>query len=119
MSAREMLDRERERKRRKVRKRRERQQRHMAQAQQRVLRLPEVKRKVGLGHASIYAGIAEGTFPAPVAIGRRAVAWVEHEIDGWIEARIAERDSGTAVVRSLPLAQHRKIEASPRKPSVP
>ena len=31
-------------------------------------------------------------FPKPVRIGKNSVAFVEAEIDAWIEARIAERD---------------------------
>jgi prophage regulatory protein len=37
--------------------------------------------------------MAQGSFPRPVRIGKRAVGWVESEVDGWIEARIAERDA--------------------------
>jgi prophage regulatory protein len=81
-----------------------------------VLRLPEVQKRTGKKHASIYAAIAAGTFPAPIPLGPKAVGWLSEEIDAWIAARIAERDSGD-VVRSLPLAglnQRRKIEASPQ-----
>lgn len=53
----------------------------------------EVERRVGLGCTSIYAGIAAGTFPRPVKIGKRSL-WVETEIDQWIADRIAERDVG-------------------------
>jgi prophage regulatory protein len=107
MSAKQLLARERARKAAKRRDRAERRAR-------RILRLPEVEQRTGKKHASIYADIAKGTFPAPVPLGPRAVGWLEGEIDDWLEARIAERDNGTAV-RSLPLAglnQRRKIEAS-------
>jgi prophage regulatory protein len=43
--------------------------------------------------------MAEGKFPASVSIGARAVAWVEEEIDAWIEERIAERAKR---VRNIP-----------------
>ncbi|MDO8862306.1 AlpA family transcriptional regulator [Haliea sp. E1-2-M8] len=58
------------------------------------MRLPEVKAKSGLGSSSIYAGVADKTFPAPIKIGPRASAWLESEIDAWIAARVAERDGG-------------------------
>ena len=109
MSTREILRRERERKNAKKRNRAERRVR-------RILRLPEVEKLVGLKHATIYVLMSQGLFPTPVPLSRRAVGWVEDEIDDWLEARIAERDSGT-VERSLPLAglnQHRKIAASPQ-----
>jgi prophage regulatory protein len=109
MSTREVLRRERQ---AKNAKRHERQERRL----RRILRLPEVEQRTGKKHASIYADIAKGLFPAPVPLGPRAVGWLEDEIDDWLEARINERDTGTAV-RSLPLAglnQRRKIEGSPQ-----
>jgi prophage regulatory protein len=57
----------------------------------RLLRLPAVEDKTGLKHSQIYEDIAKGTFPAPVPLGVKAVAWVESEIDAWIDARIAAR----------------------------
>ena len=35
----------------------------------------------------IYAMIAEGEFPAPIRIGRRAVAWRLSDIESWVERR--------------------------------
>jgi prophage regulatory protein len=69
----------------------------------RILRLAQVRERTGRPTSSIYEDIAAGTFPAPIPLGRRAVGWLEDEINDWLEARIAERDSGTAK-RSLPLA---------------
>lgn len=57
----------------------------------RLLRLNEVKQRTGLSKSSIYNQIGDGTFPEPVPIGARAVAWVEDEIQEWIDNRIAER----------------------------
>ena len=39
-------------------------------------RLDDVKAKTGQGRSKIYQGVKEGTFPAPVKIGERAVAWL-------------------------------------------
>lgn len=55
--------------------------------ERRLVRLPAVKRKVGLGKSSIYAGVKKGTFPKPVKVGPRAVAWHSNEIDEWVESR--------------------------------
>ncbi|CUH64651.1 putative transcriptional regulator [Thalassovita autumnalis] len=55
------------------------------------LRLPEVKSRTGFSRSSIYLFVQNGTFPRPVRIGGRAVAWLETEIDAWIEERLAER----------------------------
>jgi prophage regulatory protein len=63
---------------------------------ERLLRLPDVKKQTGLGRAAIYAGIADGTFPSPVNIGVRAVAWLESEIQAWIAERIERAREGAA-----------------------
>ena len=57
------------------------------------IRLPEVISRTGYKRTSIYEKISEGTFPAPINLGPRAVAWVSEEIDKWMDARIAERDA--------------------------
>lgn len=53
------------------------------------LRLPKVIERIGLSRSSIYALIQEGNFPAPVRIGRRAVAWREDDLDRWAAQRKA------------------------------
>ena len=52
-----------------------------------ILRLPQVKARTGVSRSGLYAGIKEGNFPAPVAIGPRAVGWLESDITEWIESR--------------------------------
>ena len=58
----------------------------------RMLRRKEVEAITGRGRSAIYEGMAAGTFPKPVKIGTRAVAWPESVIRGWI----AERMEGQA-----------------------
>jgi len=60
------------------------------------LRLPEVKSRTGFSRSSIYLFVQNGTFPRPVRIGGRAVAWLESDIDEWIEARLAEREEASS-----------------------
>ena len=69
----------------------------------RLIRLNEVLSRTGYGRTSIYRKMAEGTFPKCLKLGSpikdprqfdcRAIAWIEDEIDQWVEARIKERDS--------------------------
>ena len=54
----------------------------------RLIRLPEVLERTGYGKAWIYRLISESRFPAPVKIGVRAVAFVESEVDEWIQSVI-------------------------------
>ena len=53
-----------------------------------ILRLPQVKIRVGLSRSSIYAAIANGRFPAPIQLGVRAVGWLESDIDAWVSKRV-------------------------------
>lgn len=55
-----------------------------------LIRLPEALRRTGLGKAWVYKLIAQKRFPQPVKIGARAIAFVESEIDEWVNQRIAE-----------------------------
>jgi len=55
--------------------------------QQTVIRLIDVKARVGLSRSSIYLNIARGAFPSPISLGARAVGWLASEIDEWILAR--------------------------------
>ncbi len=50
-------------------------------------RLSKVKDTCGLSRTEVYRQIRAGTFPKPVAIGARAVAWRESEVQAWIAAR--------------------------------
>lgn len=55
---------------------------------ERFLRRKEVQAITGRSRSSIYDGIADGTFPKPVKIGARAVAWPESVIRNWIAERM-------------------------------
>lgn len=57
-----------------------------------LLKLEQVKSRTGLSKTAIYTA---PSFPQPVKISSRSVAWVESEIDAWIAQRMAER-VGTA-----------------------
>ena len=53
-----------------------------------ILRLPLVKSRTGLSRSSIYLGIAQGTFPKQISLGKRTVGWVESEIEAWVSDQI-------------------------------
>ena len=55
--------------------------------QPQLLRLPDVLRLVGVSRSTLYKMISMHDFPAPVRIGRRAVAWPACEVFAWIESR--------------------------------
>lgn len=59
---------------------------------QRVLaRLPTVLKMTGLGRSTIYRWVADGSFPPPVRLGPRAVAWRWSDLDEWTRSRSTER----------------------------
>jgi prophage regulatory protein len=53
-----------------------------------ILRLPQVKLRVGLSRSSIYLAVSKGKFPRPVSLGARAVGWLEAEVDAWLSQRV-------------------------------
>ena len=58
-----------------------------------LIRLKQVMECTGLARSTVYKFIAEGNFPKPVKLGVRVAAWVESEINDWVNARISQRDS--------------------------
>lgn len=59
-----------------------------------LLRRREVEARTGLSRSTIYQKVAQGEFPAPVSIGGRSVAWVEQEVDTWIDQAIVRSRGG-------------------------
>jgi prophage regulatory protein len=51
-----------------------------------LLKLPQVKAKTKKSTAGIYGDMRAGLFPKQFKIGSRAVAWLDHEIDAYIQA---------------------------------
>jgi prophage regulatory protein len=52
---------------------------------ERLLRLPEVCRRVGLGKSMIYDMIRQDRFPPPYKISPFASRWSEREVVAWID----------------------------------
>lgn len=62
----------------------------------RFIRLPQVIDRTGLSKSTIYKRADEGTFPKPVPLGNSLSAWVEAEVDEWMEGCVKLRDGGHA-----------------------
>lgn len=60
-----------------------------------LLRRRQVEQLVQLSRSSIYAAVKAGTFPRPVRIGERAVAWLAVDIEEWIATRPASSCGGS------------------------
>ena len=60
----------------------------------RLLSIREVQKKIGgKGRSWIYAQMKRGEFPKQVTLGPGSVAWIEAEIDAWIETLAKARDT--------------------------
>ena len=59
-----------------------------AGAPMRVIRMPEVKQRIGLSRSKIYTLIASNDFPRKIHLGLRAIGFLSNEIDMWIEGRV-------------------------------
>ncbi|UEG75600.1 AlpA family transcriptional regulator [Pantoea agglomerans] len=55
-----------------------------------LIRLPAVIERTGFSRSWIYELINQKQFPQPIKIGSRAVAFIESEIDQWIEVLISK-----------------------------
>lgn len=55
-----------------------------------ILRRKQVEARTGLSRSTLYAYIAAGQFPAPVALGARAVGWYEGDIESWLASRVKQ-----------------------------
>lgn len=62
-----------------------------------ILRRKQVEARTGLSRSVIYARMRpnpkrphdyDPTFPQPIALGPKAVGWVESEVEAWLEAQI-------------------------------
>ncbi|SDA75269.1 transcriptional regulator, AlpA family [Janthinobacterium sp. 344] len=59
--------------------------------EERFIRLAEVLATCGKSRSSVYEGIKDGTFPAPVKLKGRSSAWLKSEILHWMQACVAAR----------------------------
>jgi prophage regulatory protein len=54
-----------------------------------LIRLPRVMEITCLSKSSTYAKVKDGTFPAPVRLSARMVAWRETDVYRWVSERVS------------------------------
>lgn len=54
---------------------------------EKIIRRPEVEARIGLSRSTIYSMMDKGEFPRPIKLGRKAVGWLESDINDWLESR--------------------------------
>jgi prophage regulatory protein len=59
-----------------------------------MLSIGELKSEKGISYSKphLYRLIKAGKFPRPVPLGENRIGFVEAEIEGWLQAKVAERD---------------------------
>ncbi len=65
------------------------------------LRLKEVIAITALSRSSIYKFMSEQRFPQSISLGDRAVAWIETEIEEWMEEKLQQREPNNSVVAKV------------------
>jgi prophage regulatory protein len=53
-----------------------------------MIRLPTVIEQTGLSRSSIYLRMKNNKFPQSISLGDRAIAWLEADIEQWLEDKI-------------------------------
>jgi prophage regulatory protein len=86
----------------------------------RILRQPEVERRTGVSSDLITLLEEKNQFPRRVPLTARTVGWVEAEVDGWIQERIALRDDAAKaeqlkIDRAPPAVRHRLRQPQQRE----
>lgn len=74
----------------------QRKQASTPKASTRLIRRPELEAMTGLPKSTLYDYLKDGTFPAPVKLSARSVAWRLSEVEAWIESRQSARPAKAA-----------------------
>lgn len=69
----------------------------------RLIRLPELEALIGCKKSTVYTMLKQGTFPRPIRLSARMVAWPETAVLQWIQDRINQ--SETPLVAQVQLAR--------------
>ena len=62
----------------------------------RILRTPEVLRRVNVSRTTLWRMWTKGEFPRPMRLSAGLVGWIEAEVDLWIEERRRDTPGGPA-----------------------
>jgi prophage regulatory protein len=81
-----------------------------------LLRLPQVMDRVGLRVTRLYELIGDGSFPKPIRLGERAVAWLESEVDAWI---VTQAHKPRVEIRTCSNRRKKAEAAAAFRPEVP
>ena len=64
----------------------------------RFLRRRDVEQRTGMATSTIYMYMDQGKFPRPIQLGGKAsVAWLEHEVEDWMQEQITKSRGETSL----------------------
>ena len=62
-----------------------------------LIRKDQLLQNIPLGASTLYEEIAQGRFPKPIKIGRRASAWSVSEVKAWLDGKLYSRNVSTQI----------------------
>ncbi|WP_286240945.1 helix-turn-helix transcriptional regulator [Neptuniibacter halophilus] len=63
-----------------------------------LLKLRHVMTMTSLARSTIYRYCSDNNFPKPVKLGKRNIAWIEGEVQEWIEQKAHQRDISSPIM---------------------
>lgn len=62
-----------------------------------LIRKNQLLQNIPLAASTLYEEIAQGRFPKPIKIGRRASAWSVSEVKAWLDGKLYSRNVSTQI----------------------
>jgi len=81
------------------------------QTQYRITRRPDVLSMFAFGNTSLHVRIKDGLMPPPIALGARAVGWVQSELDAVLSAMVAGHSEDQLRELVVSLVNQRQLAA--------
>jgi len=54
----------------------------------RFIRMPDLRTKVGLSKSQIYKLIQQGEFPKQIKLGDKIAVWIDSEVEEWMSSKV-------------------------------
>jgi prophage regulatory protein len=51
-------------------------------------RITQLVKKLVISKSTIWLWVKEGSFPKPIRLGKKSVAWLASDIENWIQERV-------------------------------
>lgn len=51
-------------------------------------RITQLVKKLVISKSTIWLWVKEGSFPKPIRLGKKSVAWLASDVENWIQERV-------------------------------